>query len=172
MSLPRALSGEYANLIFVKTRSVAQMQIEFPIEEGAEIVKMFGAPLPGSPVKVAVARLKLGREVVPDIPQPDTKRASSKSWDELPLAQQAGIRCSEESFWKFLSDEHFFDENGQFDIITDAEKAAVYVRLICGVDSRADLDKSSRSRILWRGLDAKFQAWLADPVPAPEMVGA
>ena len=163
MTPPRALSGEYANLVFVKTRSVAQMQIEFPIEEGAEIVKMFGAPLPGSPVRVAVARLKstptIESEVVPDTSQPDTKRANGKSWDELPLAQQAGIRCNEESFQRFLR------ENGDAQCDSD-DKAAEYVRFICGVKSRAELAANSKAASKWRDLDRQFQAWLNDPVPA------
>lgn len=165
---PRALiDGDYADLRFVKSRSVAQMVVEFPIERGAELVKMFGAPIPGEPVRVAVARLVEG-----SVAQLDEHRASNakdagsnpvgaakRSWSEISLAQQAGIRCGEPAFWTYLS--QLSDEAGtNKPLIESADKAADYVRLACQVHSRADLDKSAQSRRAWRDIDLGYQAWL------------
>lgn len=169
MTNARAIAGDYADLKLVKTRSVIQVVIEMPIEEGENIVKMFGIPLPSSPVKLAVARLAttptIESEVVPDdrtTKLPVANRAGGKAWTDLPPAQQAGIRCGEKAFWKFLAE---YDDGGP--VVASAEDAANYVRLICGVKSRAELTTSSRARLLWKDLEQQYQAWLAAPAYAP-----
>lgn len=105
-------------------------------------------------------------EVVPDtkrerhaLPAQDKNRAGDgkRSWHELSPAQQAGIRCSEASFQAFLREEG--------DATCDnADRAATYVRFVCGVDSRSDLNAAgSVARLKWRDMEAKFQAWLTVP---------
>jgi len=77
-------------------------------------------------------------------------------WRAKPLAQQAGIRCSDPVFWAFLEEERNCVAN-------NLDEAAVAVRDLCGVTSRADLDKPgfSEARIKWHDLDYAFQAWKA-----------
>src|ERR1019366_715702 len=107
MNTPRAIDGDFADVRSVKTRSVIQMIIEIPIERGEELIRMFGFPQPGKPVRVAVARLNLKPEleVVPDTREPvsggNKTGAGGRSWSDLSPAQQAGIRCNEPAFWKF-----------------------------------------------------------------------
>ncbi len=51
------IEGSYADFKLVKTRGVAQLVIEIPIERAAEAVAMFGIPQPGQEIAVAIARL-------------------------------------------------------------------------------------------------------------------
>lgn len=52
------ISGTYSDLKFVKSRGVAQVVIEVPIEQAQNVVAAFGTPMQASDVWVAVARLK------------------------------------------------------------------------------------------------------------------
>lgn len=145
MTAARIIAGDYADLKTVKTRSVVQIVIECPIEEGETVVHMFGFPQPGKPVKVAIARLADANII--------EGTTAHKHWDELPLSQQAGIRCNEESFQRFLR------EDGGSNVNT-TDEAATYVRMICGVNTRAALVSNQDAARKWRDLDARFQGWL------------
>ena len=59
-----AIQGNYSDLKTVKTRSVAQMIIEVPIEQGEEIVRIFGFPRPGQEIPVAIARLAPAKDEI------------------------------------------------------------------------------------------------------------
>jgi hypothetical protein len=87
----------------------------------------------------------------------DHRAMERDKWRDLGPAKQAGIRCKEPSFWAFLSEECAGPP------IHDEAAAAVMVRDICGVESRADLNKpgNSEARIAWHELDRHFQAWKA-----------
>lgn len=50
-------TATYSDMKLVKTRGVMQMILEFPIEQAADIVGMFGIPVPGKETWVAIARL-------------------------------------------------------------------------------------------------------------------
>lgn len=166
MEKPRALAGEYSDLKFIKTRSVVQMHVEFPIEDGAELVKLFGAPLPGKPVRVAIARLNL--ELVKPEKENGARAGETphlRTWSDLSPAQQAGIRCNEPAFWKFLNGDGYGDLGDDTDVVQDASKAATYVRLICGVRSRADISKSPAALASWKDLEARYSVWLMDAAP-------
>jgi hypothetical protein len=78
-------------------------------------------------------------------------------WRDLGPAKQAGIRCKEPIFWAYLSEEQGGPQ------VTNEEAAAILVRDICGVASRADLGKPGHhaSRTLWYNLDTSYQAWKA-----------
>ena len=81
-----------------------------------------------------------------------------KRFHELPLSQQAALRCGDESFWKFASqyDRELWDESKSLD---SAEVAADFVRVYCGVESRRDLDNFTAAGGVWTGLDAEYQEW-------------
>jgi len=166
MTAPRAIDGDFADVRSVKTRSCIQMIIEIPIERGEELIRMFGFPQPGNPVRVAVARLQTNlKEVTPDtstIPNagsfPGHKNGAGekRDWSSLSPAQQAGIRCNEPAFHLFLRD----DGASQCD---SAEKAAEYVRFATGVRSRSDIGQSNEAIQKWNELEAKYQAWRIAP---------
>jgi hypothetical protein len=150
MSDPLALGGDFADLKTVKSRSTVQMVIELPIEEGERIVRMFGFPQPSNPVRVAIARLAATPQIEATA-EPAANSNGHRSWRDLTPAQQAGIRCNEPAFQKFLREE------GDSAVNDDAG-AAAYVRLACGVHSRAHLVGNAANK--WRELEAKYQAWM------------
>jgi hypothetical protein len=94
-------------------------------------------------------------ELTPATPQPTPHppaAAKRMDWRELQPAAQAGIRCADPVFRKFLDEKYrFHSEN--------SEDAAQGVRTICGVASRSELGTKHAARILWHQLDEHFQTW-------------
>lgn len=154
MTTRAALPGTFADLRTVKTRSVVQMIIEFPIERGADVVAMFGFPQPGQEVPVAVARLNVAPQIEHAAPAGEKKR-----WALLPPAQQAAIRCGEPAFRRFLA------ETGDFSgiAVLDLDMAAEEVRERCGVRSRAQILPGTNAAAIWATIDARFQNWMRVP---------
>lgn len=75
-----------------------------------------------------------------------------KSWHELTPAQQAGIRCNDPEFWKFLT--------SLSDVVIHSEPAAAgFVREWCNVESRSEFIPKSAAAASWRGLDEEFRDW-------------
>lgn len=73
-----------------------------------------------------------------------------KRFSELPLSQQAGMRCRDQSFHVFL--------NILYPHYMSAEDA---VRDICHVDSRSRFDSDSDAALAWMALNARYESWLA-----------
>lgn len=145
-----AFQGDYCDLKFVKSRKVAQITVEIPIEQAAAFVAAFGAPNPAEGVPVALARLQSGGSR----PEPVKER---KKWSDLPCSQQAAIRCGEPAFWRFIA------ETSSAKTVNSAEGAAQYLRLNCGVESRADLDKDIEAAEIWREIERDYQVWMTVP---------
>jgi hypothetical protein len=66
-----------------------------------------------------------------------------RRWDELSPTQQAAMRCTEDRFQKWLG-------------VNSADEAATWVRLHCGVRSRAQLNTNRDAARVWRSVDAKY----------------
>lgn len=78
-----------------------------------------------------------------------------REWHEIGPAQQAGIRCTEFAFRKFLIEQVGFDPKNQDDV-------AKCVREICGIKSRRELATNKDALAIWRKLDDDFQLWMKD----------
>lgn len=77
-----------------------------------------------------------------------------RKFDNLPLSQQAALRCADKRFQAFLE---------QLSCVTASEDgAAGYVRHLCGIDSRAELDHDKEAGGMWLMLDRQFQSHLTD----------
>lgn len=145
MTDPITVIGTFSDLKSVKTRSVVQLIVEVPIERASQVVAAFGFPQPGGEIPVVVARMGPEKaKASPDKPK--------RPFHELPLSQQAGIRCGDEGFWQFLT-EIYADE------IYATIEAAVRVRQICGVDSRAELHQNIGAGQRWIDLNAEYEQW-------------
>lgn len=167
MQSAAAFRGVYTDWKLVRTRSVVQIVVEVPVETSGEAYRVLGGmPAPGTSIWCAIARLNEGgeagqqtqdnisptqREAEPEKPHP-----AQRSWHNLSPAQQAGIRCSEPAFIRFLSEE--FNSS-----IMHEKSAADFVRFHCLVASRADIKPNHPSARLWRELDEKFQVWMRVP---------
>lgn len=102
-------------------------------------------------------------ERVPDAgasPAGAVQSKDRKPFASLPLSQQAGIRSQDKLFWEFLVS-HQGPVTG-FDFIDNEKDAASYVRIYCGVSSRAALDcaENSASHDHWFKLESLYQSWL------------
>lgn len=66
---------------------------------------------------------------------------------DLPASQQAGMRCAEPAFRRFILSRPHARHT------TDPAEA---VRTICGVASRSDLNTDARAREIWHALDRAY----------------
>jgi len=109
-----------------------------------------------APLKEVMPNHQLSNNTIDARPLPAPKSAGAKrekmDWRELQPAAQAGIRCDDPIFWKFLDEEYRMHTENSND-------AAFGVRSICDVVSRSDLGTNHKARVLWHKLDEHFQAW-------------
>ena len=152
MTAPAAVMGDYCDLKFIKSRKVAQVIVEIPIEASAAFVAAFGTPSQATGVPVAIARIdpKAASETAKPSQEPSTK--DKKIWRDLRPSQQAGMRCNEPAFWGFLYD--------KYDSAQGTDAASNFVRDFCGVKTRADILEGTRAAQKWADLDREYTAWL------------
>lgn len=79
--------------------------------------------------------------------RPAKPQLTGQSWDDMPLTQQAGIRCGDAAFQHWLG-------------ATDAKQAADHVRTYCAVGSRKHLVRGTQAGERWLHLERDFQAFL------------
>ena len=119
------------------------------------IVEIGDDELPVQPKEVMPTVQPHPRPIADARPEPrqDKPARAKRDWRDLLPSQQAGIRCSEGSFTEFLRFERPDDWNEEPD-------AARCVRLICGVESRADLNTNQKARVIWHQLNDQYEAWM------------
>ena len=137
------ISGTYSDFKIVKTRSVAQIIIEIPLEAGQSAIDLLGLPNPSSEVFVAVARLQ-------SQPRIDLKASEPKGRS---YAQEAGILSNDPAFHLFIQAP---DLGPDSEFVTIA---AEYIREKCDVASRRDLTEGTPEGAAFRDLKAEFNAW-------------
>lgn len=139
-----AIRATFSDFKTIKTRKVAQLIFEVPIEQAMTALNSLGGvPQFDSEQWVGIAPIKA--ETPPEKPK--------KRFDEIPLSQQAGIMCNDERFWAFLKDRY------PHKTYETSEDAAFYVRWMCGVDSRADLDSDSFGASHFRKIQTDFDVF-------------
>jgi hypothetical protein len=137
----RITKGTYSDFRIVKTRNVAQIIVEIPLEQAEEFVTMFGMPTPNTDKWVAVARLN--DEVI-------------ERNDESTIAiQKAGMLCKEERFGIFLKKKKKMNEVNPF----KSETIANALRALLGIKSRTELHERE-NRIVWNRLLNEYEKWL------------
>ena len=173
MSKPLAIRAAFADMKIVKTRQVVQLILELPLADfDAAYEVLGGLPNPANERWFAIAAIK---EVMPNIPktqsrEPDARpepkqdkpaRAKrdwrpldKRNWRDLLPAQHAGMRCEEAAFTHFLREVRPDDWH-------ETQDTADCVRLVCGVESRANLNTNQKARVIWHQLDEQYQAWKA-----------
>lgn len=92
MTANAVVSATYSDFKIVRTRSVAQIVLELPIEQAQGFVDMFGLPIPGSEIHVAIARLREApAEAKPvDVSKSERGKELYRSKDAM---EQAAIRA-------------------------------------------------------------------------------
>lgn len=168
MTKPAAFSADYVDLRFVKSRKVAQIIVELPIEQATAFVAAFGAPDPSTGVPVAIARLDATKVAAPPTtpaqgaPERDTKPKEPRRWPELSPAAQAGIRCGEPAFMQFLLERYpaqvkAAQEPNRFQ---GDDVPANCVRAICEVASRSEILPDTKAAYRWAMLDDEYRAFM------------
>jgi len=162
------IEASYSDFKLIKTRSSAQIILEIPIEEAERALKIFGVPMPGAEIRVAVARIvEPAQNTVPesgspseatavDMPQANRDRAvdpmrserSKQAYAQSSPAMKAVVRAA------ILCEDPLFQTWMDAD---DSDQAAVEVRKYCHVDSRADISKDERALRLFLELEDRFQ---------------
>lgn len=92
-------------------------------------------------------RYMLAMVALADNDEPLEREKVKRLWHELPPATQAGIRCTEPTFHRFL------------EVQTD-EEAATEVRRRCDVRSRSELSTDSMAKDRWEHLEASYHEWM------------
>lgn len=156
MSEPRVIQADFTNWRTVAGRKVLQLILEVPIEQSADVMNKLGFPVPGESKWCAVALMEKKAPVAQRTEQQSSNLTGEGSnpsgrtkFKDLPLSQQAAIRCGDEDFQKYCG-------------VIGAEAAAARVRNYCLVQSRKFLDEADRtvSRDHWRRMEEGYQRWL------------
>lgn len=155
-----AFKACYSDMKLVKTRQVAQLIFEIPIEEfDAAYEVLGGMPVPAKERWFGIAAIKSTAEEAraaprQEAPQNSRPDGAKRDWRDMQPAAQAGIRCADPIFAAFLKELH------QEDWREAKNDAAECVRLICAVQSRKQLGYGA-ARSIWHQLDTEYQAWKA-----------
>jgi hypothetical protein len=130
MSDAAVFKGTIGALRTIGGRKVIAVTVEVPIEEQSTVAKIaeHGA-------WVAVARIN-----AEETPKPAQKE--KRRWETLSVGEQAGIRCGERDFQRWLG-------------VNNADEAATELRRIFNVSSRRDIRAPA-----WEQHDHEYQLWL------------
>lgn len=144
-----AIEASFSDFRIIKTRKQAQLIFEVPLEQAdAALATLGGLPQPHAEQRVAVARLN-------GVAKPEPEPKEKRRWEDLKLSMQAGMRCDEPAFHKFLS----LKWPG-FKEISTSDQAASVLRIMLNIGSRSGLNTDPVAAEEWKDLDSSYQAWL------------
>lgn len=175
------VSGSLAEIRFVKSRSVAVLCVEIPIEAAENAIAMFGVPLPGQEIPVAVARLVVEREMkglisgltleqrdaafayrgpenhgpakIPNPGKSDRAKEAYRGLDEMGKAvTRAGMLCSSHAFQEWIGG----DDVAPRDY---AVYAAAKLRDRLGIKSRSEIGTDERAYRAFLDLEHQFAVY-------------
>lgn len=136
MTSNAVIDGLYSDFKFVKTRGVAQVVIEIPLERAQRFVEMFGVPNPAEEAWVAVAKLVRPEKAPEEKPR--------QRFEDMSRAQQAGILCGDDHFLQYIG-------------VTDTDQAVNWIYSRLSVESRRELDSKAPQE--WDTLVADYRIW-------------
>ena len=138
-------AATFSDFKLVKTRSVAQIVLEVPLEQAdAALASLGGLPSFKDERWVAVAPMVAEPRAKPE------KKPKSR-------AEMAGILCNDPRFTDFLSE--FIAPDNEDLSVTNLEWTAARVREYCGVKSRAELNTDPAAAAKWEELMNGFNAY-------------
>jgi hypothetical protein len=159
----QTFAGVFTDFKLVKTRNVAQVIVEVPIEAADQaLATLGGLPRADQSPWVAVARLNCTSVNPPQEAEPAEKQSLKiKHW---PMASQIHMRCQEPSLWIFMQRHPDFAPlwgraARKHDGALASELAAEVVRLWCRVESRAAITPGSEPAERWASIEAEYEQW-------------
>lgn len=136
MTTAAAFKATYSDWKLVKSRKVVQIVLEVPMESADAAYQLLGGmPNPAAETWVAVARIN-----PEEAPKPAQKE--KRRWETLSVGEQAGIRCGESDFQRWLG-------------VNNADEAATELRRLFNVSSRRDIRAPA-----WEQHEHEYQLWL------------
>lgn len=149
----KPFAGLYADFRLIKGRKVVQVVIEIPVEgSNAALEALGGVPRPDKEVWLGLVQVTKAAAVKsaaamtqdePDAVDPDKQR----KWDTLKPAQQAGIMCTDPTFWDFLKSKGWSP-------VSSAQEAAHIMRQLLRLKTRADIQVDDPA---WLNLKSQFE---------------
>jgi hypothetical protein len=150
----RGLSGTYSDFKLVKTRSVCQAVIEFPIEEAEQVIESLGIPVPGKERHVCIGlRDKLleiaeGKATGPER-HANLSLVGKRRYADADEMEQARTRSA-----LLVKDPQFH----QWAAVHDETEAVAYIRnLIVGSRSRIAMNEDFYNKFL--RMEREFLVW-------------
>jgi len=144
MSAIEASSGTYRS----RVDGTIILSVEIEPRNASAALALFG--MPGTPMALAALQVGYAQADAPKSespPQPEKPKVG-------PLAKLAGIWCADPEFWAWLKSEHPHQE-------WNAETSAEYIRGLCGIESRAELDHDPEAEALFHTyIRANFSKYL------------
>lgn len=135
-----AIKATFADFRVVKTRAVAQLIFECPLEQAdAALATLGGLPQASKERWCGIARLDV--KAIQESPE---MKKTGKRFDELPLSSQCAIRCTDHDFIKWLGHH-------------DAANTTAFIRMELGIDSRSELNTNEDAAKKWRDIDANYE---------------
>ena len=141
MNTNKVVQGTYSDFKIVKSRNVAQVVIEIPLELANEFIGMFGVPRPDEEIWVAVAELN--------------RRVLESRGEATKAVQQAGMLCRNAQFGKWLRDHRGCPETDP----ENHESIADGLRAILGIRSRTEFHNSPDLVTAFNRLKGEFDSW-------------
>ena len=137
----KVMQGTYADFKIVKSRAVAQIIVEIPIESAQAAVEMFGVPNPSYEQWVAVAALH--------------RATVTQNQDAVNAVKQAGMLCNTESFGEFLRETTNPEVRPNVpDDITTAPRS------ILGIKSRTEFHDDPNLVMAFNRVKGNYEQWL------------
>lgn len=161
MNAPAAIQAQLVDVRNVSSHKCVRLEIHVPAEQAGDVMAAFGWPTMADPVPVALARL-VAEHVTPDRSDTSGQTGAARTpFAELPLSQQAALRCAEPDFYRFMCTKFRPGTVIPFDPKKDANTApsVPLLRQQLGIGSRRDLDQDAEKGRAWRALDAEYYAW-------------
>jgi len=147
MSAPAAIMASLVDVRNIAAHKCVRLEIHVPAEQAGMVLDAFGWPTAVNPVSVAIARLDPAKAASPS-PEPVRER---RKFSDLPMSQQAALRCDDWDFRAFLRSNNAFAHT--------AGEAAAVVRDLIGVKSRAEILPDTPAGRGWLELERQFQEW-------------
>jgi hypothetical protein len=151
----RGLSGTYSDFKLVKTRSVCQAVIEFPIEEAEQVIESLGIPVPGKERHVCIGlRDKLleiaeGKATGPER-HANLSLVGKQRYAEADEMKRAVMRAG-----MLPNDPQFIDW-----VSRKSELSAVdFIRNECDVESRSEIATDENAFHAFMRMEREFLVW-------------
>lgn len=168
MTQAAAFRATYSDFKLIKTRGVVSISFEVPLEQVDLAYQVLGGmPDVSAERWFGIAAIKLGGEPAhsprppveaagPSTPPEDRPHRPRKPVAaEKRLANEAGRMCADQAFRAFL-----ISETPGVAVLGFGEpEAALLVRTICAVCSRAEIVPGSEAAERWIDLRGRFEAW-------------